>query len=232
MKHFFNPDKDILTTMEERHSVRAYMEEKKISHEQKAKLQECIDACVAESGLEILLVTEEPEAFSNFAARYGHFTGVRNYLVLAGPDAPDLEEKCGYYGQELVLLAQQLKLNTCWVALTFSKRRVRKLVSKGNKLCIVISVGRGETPGRPRKTRKIEDLSNQTVNSPAWFKRGVLAAMLAPTAINQQSFYIELANDQRTVSIVSKGGPCSSIDLGIVKHDFELAAGPENFSWA
>ena len=231
MKNFFDPNKDILELMAQRHSVRVY-KDKKLSADKALTLQECIDECVAESGLTIYLVKDEPSAFSNIAARYGHFEGVKNYIVLAGPDTPDLDEKCGYYGERLVLLAQQLKLNTCWVALTFSKRVVKKQLPKGVKLCIVISIGYGEEEGRTHKTRKAEDLSNMTQESPLWFKRGMEAALLAPTAINQQSFYIELLPDGKTVSAVSKGGPCSNIDLGIVKHDFELAAGSENFVWA
>ena len=230
MKHFFDQTNDILHLMEARHSVRNFTPED-ITKLQLEKLQACIDACNEESGLNIFLVTDEPKAFSNFAARYGHFTGVSNYLVLAGPNSAGLEEKCGYYGEELVLLAQEMGLNTCWVALTFSKRVVRKMIPEGQKLCIVISLGKGETPGKSRKTRSAEDLSNSTDASPDWFKRGIKAACLAPTAINQQSFYFTLEDDGKTVSAVSKGGPCSAIDLGIVKHDFELAAGAENFNW-
>ena len=230
MQHFFREKTSVMDLMAARHSVRAY-KPKPLTVPQADKLNKIIDALNAESGLNMFLVVDEPKAFSNFAARYGHFSGVCNYLVLAGPDTPDLEEKCGFYGEELVLLAQEMGLNTCWVALTFSKRVVRKMIPEGQKLCIVISLGTGETPGRIRRTRPAEELSNITSESPAWFKRGVEAAMRAPTAINQQSFYITLDENGKTVEIVSKGGPCSSIDLGIVKHDFQLAAGEENFTW-
>ncbi len=37
---------------------------------------------------------------------------------MIGKKGPTLEESCGYYGERLVLLAQQLGLNTCWVAMT------------------------------------------------------------------------------------------------------------------
>ena len=90
MKHFYREDKDILDLMEARHSVRLY-KDKKLSHEQVTKLRECIDECNAESGLHIFLVTEEFEAFTNMAARYGHFGGVRNYIVIAGKGCPDFD---------------------------------------------------------------------------------------------------------------------------------------------
>jgi len=49
------------------------------------------------------------------------------------------------------------------------------------------------------------------------------AAMLAPTAINQQKFVFALDGD--TVTARAKLGPWSKVDLGIVKYFFELGSG-------
>jgi hypothetical protein len=54
------------------------------------------------------------------------FTGVQNYIALIGKKSSSLEEQAGYYGEQLVLTAQQLGLNTCWVAMTVSKGTVKK----------------------------------------------------------------------------------------------------------
>ena len=54
-------------------------------------------------------------------AHYGKFSGVQNYIALIGRKNNDLDEKIGYYGERLALVAQTLGLNTCWVALTFGK---------------------------------------------------------------------------------------------------------------
>lgn len=51
----------------------------------------------------------------------GFFSNVRNYVALIGKKDAALDEKIGYYGEKIALRAQQLGLNTCWVALTFSK---------------------------------------------------------------------------------------------------------------
>ena len=59
---------------------------------------------------------------------------------------------------------------------------------------------------------------------------GVEAALLAPTAMNQQKFYFTLNEDQ-TVSAKSGIGFYSKTDLGIVKYHFEIGAGTENFQW-
>ena len=43
---------------------------------------------------------------------YTSFSGVKNYIALIGKKSPNLEEACGYYGEKIVLRAQQLGLNT------------------------------------------------------------------------------------------------------------------------
>lgn len=55
------------------------------------------------------------------------------------------------------------------------------------------------------------------------------AALLAPTAMNQQKFRFTLSGNE--VSAKSTGGFYSKMDLGIVKFHFEEGAGRENFTW-
>ena len=94
----------------------------------------------------------------------------------------------------------------------------------------MISLGYGKTQGAERKSKRPENVSNVTPDSPEWFKRGVEAALLAPTAINQQKFKIMVSGNKVTAK-AGKIGPCLKIDLGIVKCHFELATGKENFEW-
>ena len=63
----------------------------------------------------------EGYSFSSFffsRHTYGTFSGVKNYLVMAAPKGREWEEKVGYYGEKIVILAQSLGLNTCWAGLT------------------------------------------------------------------------------------------------------------------
>ena len=108
---------NLTEAMKARHSVRRY-QNKPLAADVISALQAEIAACNRESGLHIQLVTHEPKAFDGFMAHYGEFSGVRNYIAMIGKKGPTLEESCGYYGERLVLLAQQLGLNTCWVAMT------------------------------------------------------------------------------------------------------------------
>lgn len=217
-----------MEAMKERHSVRQY-EDRPLDQNAVAALQEEISACNKEGGLHIQLVTNEPKAFDGFMAHYGKFSGVKNYIAMIGKKRPDLEEKCGYYGERLVLKAQQLGLNTCWVAMTYSKIKTAFTVADGEKLCIVISLGYGKTNGVPHKSKSVDAVTKADGALPAWFKAGAEAALLAPTAMNQQKFQFTL--NGKHVSAKAGFGFYTKIDLGIAKYHFEVGAGKENFKW-
>lgn len=219
-----------------RHSVRSYTDEP-LSADERAELERVIAEGNTRGNLHMKLVCDDAEAFDSAMAHYGKFSGVKNYVVIAGTPADDLDERGGYWGERVLLTAQQLGLGTCWVAMTFKKRYVKKSVAAGDKLVIVISLGHGTTAGVPRgKNKTPEQVSKSVAAAPDWFKRGIDWALLAPTAMNQQKFTIELANGthsgRQLVSARSLGGPYSKVDLGIVKCHFALGAGEENFAWA
>lgn len=176
-----------------RHSVRQYTDEP-ISAEDRAALEACIARCNERGGLHMSLVCDEPEAFARGLAHYGSFRGASDYVVIAGTPAADLDERAGYYGELLVLEAQRLGLNTCWVALTFKKRLVRKLLAPGEKLALVIAIGHGATQGAAHHDKARESFYTCAGEEPAWFAAGIDCAMLAPTAINQQKFHLELVS--------------------------------------
>lgn len=218
----------IMEAIRQRHSVRQYTD-KPLGEDVIRPLEEEIAAYNKESGLHIQLVKNEPKAFDSFMAHYGKFSGVTNYIAMIGKKGPDLEETCGYYGERLVLKAQQLGLNTCWVAMTYSKIRSAFSVGEGEKLCIVISLGYGKTQGVPHRSKAIEKVAKTDGPAPDWFTSGVEAALLAPTAMNQQKFQFTLTDDK--VSVRAGVGFYTKIDLGIVRYHFEAGAGKEHFTW-
>ncbi len=215
--------------MNVRHSVRQY-KNRPLNAEIISALQTEIESCNKESGLHIQLVTNEPKAFDSFMAHYGNFSGVTNYIAMIGKKGADLDEKCGYYGERLVLRAQQLGLNTCWVAMTYTKIKSAFSIEPGEKLCIVISVGYGETEGAAHKSKSFEEVAKAEEQVPDWFKNGVNAALLAPTAMNQQKFQFTLHGSQ--VSAKAGIGFYTKIDLGIAKYHFEIGANNPNFEWS
>lgn len=213
---------EIIDAMKVRHSVLQY-EEREIEEAVLRELQAEADMCNQEGGLHIQIVTNEPKAFSGFMAHYGNFRGVTNYIAMVGPKGDLLDEKCGYYGERLVLKAQQLGLNTCWVAMTYSKIPGAVQIQPREKLAVVISIGYGKNQGTEHKIKTVSEVSNVSDDTPDWFKAGVEAALLAPTAMNQQKFTLNYADG----SVVAKAGMgfYTKMDLGIVKYHFELGSG-------
>ena len=233
--------------IEARHSVRAYKDQP-LSEEIVKVLEDEIVKLNREGQLHIQLICNEPKAFQGTIAKYGKFRNANNYLVMAGEKAEDLDERVGYYGEHLVLLAQTLGLNTCWVGLSYSKVPGTYVLEEGEKIACYIAIGYGETQGVGHKIKTVEQVSRSAVRTlgssknvsditPSWFKKGVEAALLAPTAVNQQKFsfeYVGMSNNRHQVR--AKRGfsmiGYTKMDLGIAKYHFEIGAGKDNFEWA
>lgn len=222
-------ENEMFRLMTERHSVRNYTEEPIAAADLDA-LAQSIDSCNRESGLHIQLVQNEPKAFDSFLAHYGNFTGVENYIALVGKKSEKLEETCGFYGERLVLDAQYLGLNTCWVAMTYRRVPSAFRVEPGEKLVSLISFGHGVNNGCGHPVKTPQEISNATGQSPLWFRNGVTAALLAPSAMNQQKFFFTACG--KTVTAATDNGPYTQLDLGIAKYHFEVIAGKEHFSWS
>ena len=213
-----------------RHSVRQY-QEKPIEAEIIKRLNEEIALCNQEGGLHIQLVTDEPKAFAGGMAKYGKFSGVSNYFAMIGKRGDNLDETVGYYGEKLVLEAQMMGLNTCWVALSYKKIASVMSINDDEKLVCLISLGYGATQGVDHKRKSPDKVSLSDVKTaPQWYKQGVACALLAPTAINQQKFKFAITSSG-TVRAKAGLGPYAKIDLGIVKYHFEIGAGINNFTW-
>ena len=220
-----------------RHSVRAYQEQPLTDSDARA-LQEKIEELNREGQLHIQLIRIEPKAFLGPFARYGKFRGVTDYFVMAGMKADDLDERIGYYGEQLVLYSQTIGLNTCWVGLSYTKIPNSYVLNDGEVIQAYISIGYGETQGVKHKIKRIDQVSNVSDSTPEWFRRGVEAALLAPTAINQQKFSFEYLPpvDGQLPRVIAKRHfslvGYTHMDLGIAKYHFELGAGIDNFCWA
>lgn len=225
----------ILEAIESRHSVRAYKNQP-LDKDVVNVLEEKIAALNREGRLHIQLILNEPKAFQGTIAKYGKFRNANNYIVMAGKKAEDLDERVGYYGEHLVLLAQTLGLNTCWVGLSYSKVPGTYVLGEDEKIACYIAIGYGETQGNGHKIKTVGQVSNVSDTTPSWFKKGVEAALLAPTAVNQQKFSFEYAGmkGNRHIVLAKKGFSLigyTQMDLGIAKYHFEVGAGKDNFDW-
>ena len=225
----------IQEAIEARHSVRAYKDQP-LADEVARRLEEEIAVVNQKGNLHVQLIRNEPKAFQGTMAKYGKFRNANNYIVMAGKKAEDLDERVCYYGEHLVLLAQTLGLNTCWVGLSYSKVPGTYVLDEGEKIACYIAIGYGETQGVGHKIKTVGQVSNASDATPSWFRKGVEAALLAPTAVNQQKFsfeYVGMSNNRHQVR-AKKGFSMigyTQMDLGIAKCHFEIGAGKVNYEW-
>ncbi len=202
----------------QRHSVRVYKADK-IEAEKVEKLNAKIKELNEQGNLNLQLIEDAGKTYSLLLNRTMGLGSAPSVIACVGPDGADLDERIGYYGEQLVLFAQSLGLNTCWTGM-FNRKHVPAEIKEGEKLVICIAIGYGETAGKERKTKSMQDVTTVIGDKPQWLDFAVEMALLAPTAVNQQKFKITSENGE--IKIEDKGGVMSQVDLGIVKYHFEV----------
>lgn len=229
--------KQLLRAIKIRHSRRSYLD-KMIPTDD---LISAIDQINTLAGLHIQLVLNNPEAFNSLKKSYGMFRGVKHILALVGPkNDPNLWEKLGYYGEQLVLEATALGLDTCWVGGTYSKHDCLCQILPNEELAAVIVIGYAEKSVTVKEKviaaishRRHKTFSQCTKiydTAPDWFKYGVESALLAPSALNAQPVLFTW-KDQKAYASIPEKHKHEQIDLGIAKYHFELAANKGHFKW-
>ena len=196
------------------------------------KIREKIRNINVVSGLDFDIVEDASDAFSSMKKSYGMFSNVRACLVLKGDkNTPDLKEKVGYYGEELVLFLEELDLGNCWVAGTFDRDKF--IIDENQTMVCVIPFGYVDKQtlkekairGRISIKRKSPDaMMDGYEDAPDWVKDAMEAVVLAPSAVNRQNphFYFK---DGVVSADVEDDGLVNLVDLGIAKKHFEIEAG-------
>lgn len=224
----------LIEAIKSRHAVRRY-KDVPLPDDIVRVLQKKIGEINGKSDLHVQLVTNEPKSFKGILA-YGTFSGVKNYFVMAGKKSKGLDERVGYYGEQLVLLAQQLGLNTCWAGLSFQKVENTYVLDEGEKIACYIALGYGETQGKAHKRKDLQEISNAGDTTPEWFNRAIEAVSFAPSSFNQQKFFFEYQGikDGKHRVLAKRGFSLvgyTEMDLGIAKCHFEIGAATDDFEW-
>ena len=125
-------------------------------------------------------------------------------VVVAKKNTPmELE---GFMGEALVLEATAMGLGTCWLGAMFYPEIINRNVNLQNDEVVhcVISIGKANLPAFNPKRKDVVKLCGKTEDELAalgvWQKEAVMAARLAPSAMNQQPWKIEA--DKTGVSIL------------------------------
>ncbi len=208
-----------IEAIKKRHSVRNYLD-KKIEAEKVEQLQAKINELNEKGNLHLQFIEDAGNTYNKLLNRAMGLGSAPSVIACVGHEDETLDERIGYYGEQLVLFAQQLGLNTCWAG-TFNRNNIGAEVAADEKLVISIAIGYGKDQGKEgRKSKSIDQVTSGDVDRPEWFDVGVAMALMAPTAVNQQKFEISYQNGK--VVFKDKGGIMSKVDLGIIKYHFEI----------
>ncbi len=225
---------NLLEAINIRKSRRSYLttpiEENKLK-----SLYASIEKYNRESGLSNYLVEDGSRPFNGLRKSYGLFKNVRSLIVLKGKELDiHLEEKCGYYGELIVLEATALGLGTCWVGASFDQNDPIFATEKGEKVVCVITVGKVDTTSRLKeniirtmahgKAKALEYFYKADTTPPDWFIKGIKAVQKTPSAVNHQYYTFEYKNDTITAESFNKY-KLDMVDLGIAKAHFVVACG-------
>ena len=199
-----------------------------LSPAQRQQLSKAVSQCNRRAGLNLRLICDRSEPFSSFSKGAVSIKGVRDYLLFAGPSGdPDLEEKCGYYGEEIILTAEAMGLSTCWVGGTYDRKRCLPLLEQGEELVCVAAIGAAAN-GAARKNssphRAPEELADGLENAPEWFRAGIRSVQYAPSAMNRQGYRFTCREDGTVCARLCGAEAFALVDLGIAKRHFELGA--------
>ena len=129
----------ITDAMRARHVVRQYLSTP-LPDDVVAALRSRIEDNNRAHGTDIRLVTGDARVFGPLWGTV-RARSVRNCLIMSGPDAPDLDERLGYGGADLMLAAQDLGLNTWWIGGTFSKRAAARVSGATGRIVAVVALG-------------------------------------------------------------------------------------------
>lgn len=112
---------DFKDAMKKRHVVRRYRDEE-LDLETVSALKKRVEEDNEKYQVHVRLKTEDSSAL-NLMGKLASKNAV-NYFIMSGKESADLNERLGYVGADLMLYAQTLGLNTCWIGGTFSKKNV------------------------------------------------------------------------------------------------------------
>ncbi|MGI6115906.1 MULTISPECIES: nitroreductase family protein [unclassified Clostridium] len=217
-----------------RHSRRAFAD-KPLSARAEQVLKGEIARINKKSGLHIQYLAQGSRFFNRLAGGYGMFKNVQAVIALVGPpDTPRIA--MGYCGEELVLAATVLGVDSCWVGATYHKKDVKDCVklAPGEALCAVIALGYAG-PKRSlterlmlkfahRKPKKLPKLFNEVQGTPKSFMRGMEAVGRMPSALNRKAVYFTFERGHVAAALTG-GDKSGGLDLGIAMLHFELGAG-------
>lgn len=133
--------------------------------------------------------------------------GTDVYAVIVAKHGTPMEME-GFMGEALVLEATAMGLGTCWLGADFYPDIVSRNVNLQSDEAVhcVIAIGKAELPAFAPKRMELQKLCGmseaQLGELGAWQKEAVLAARIAPSAVNFQPW--KIVADKASVSVLER----------------------------
>lgn len=190
------------------------------------------------------VLTERSEkVFKGIIGAYGKIKGAPFFIAFVGDTRdPHVYEKVGYTGEGIVLEATALGLGTCWVGKSFDQEIASSFaaIKKHERVLAVTPVGYATKEasfeerlltgfGQTHKRKPLDALVSGITKTrwPKWVRMSLLAARVAPSAVNRQPWRFLVESASITVSVDDLHDSYSiskRLDCGIAMLHIETAS--------
>jgi len=190
------------------------------------------------------VITEcSKKVFKGIIGAYGRIKGAPFLIAFIGDTRdPHVKEKVGDTGEGIILEATALGLGTCWVGKSFDQVIASSFaaIHEHEKVFAVSPVGYAAAEasfeeklltgfGQTHKRKPLTGLVSGMPETewPEWIRASLLAARVAPSAVNRQPWRFLVESDSITVSVDNLNdsyGISKRLDCGIAMLHIETAS--------
>ncbi|MFC1900465.1 nitroreductase family protein [Chloroflexota bacterium] len=182
------------------------------------------------------------DLYKGIVGSYGKIVSAPSFIAFIGDmDSPNVQEEIGYTGEGIILEAESLKLNTCWMGAFYRRDVAASFVEmKSSERIVAISAvgyavgiksfgerlitGFGWTHRRKSLSSIADGLHESEWSKPV--KDALEAAKIAPSATNRQPWIFTVTPDSITVSVNRPGmefNVAKRLDCGIAMLHLEVS---------
>lgn len=221
-------NEEYIKAIEMRTSRRSY-KSVPLDESTKSNIKDMVDYVNRKANLNFIFIENASPAFSLFSGRF-------SAVAVCGADTAAAREKCGYYGETIVLQCVYHGLGTCWVSGTYNENTVLNMIELPEKtrLYCVIAIGFANpkkslletvmykaTHKNSKPYQKMFEVCDKKL--PNHFEYAMQLVEKAPSAVNRRPVSFRYENGVVSAS-VDEPYSDKSIDFGIAKLHFQLGA--------
>ncbi len=238
---------DLYELIFQRRSVRKYAD-KRLPDELLEKIAGIIDIIEALDGdikFSREIIKDGQRIQELMSGIIGNYAKVKapHYLVLSSEIKDGYLENLGYIFEQVILEMTELGLGTCWIGQQVEEKRLKKIINikAGQEQVVLIAFGYPQNSQKllrdktQAKRKKLEKIATGELNQE--IKKLIEAAGFAPSAINGQPWFFEVAADMidlyipkknkfliRYLNIIGHLEQMNQIDAGIALSHLKVAA--------